>query len=293
MGRATKEVASDVYLSAKRLLGDGPVIGDDDLDEALGRGKGKEPVVLGDEISEMSIDGDSVGVGEAPFVMGRGGAPSAGGCSPRMEAIENSLGRMEAMLGMLMAVGGLAGPEERLAAERGKGRMARERLAAERGKGRMVREYDVSVARATERAKAEELVKIAGKMARKKAAADERAEEARVQQEEQVKVKGAAKEAAVAERDRVVQAVKGRTKGPALVEAAERVVEVARIVEVLKREVADSAAPMEIGGWQIAGGKKRTTLQVVSQLGRPLDGERRKTLQEALAKYRVWWGLPA
>ena len=279
MGRATKEVASDVYLSAKRLLGDGPVIGDDDLDEALGRGKGKEPVVLGDEISEMSIDGDSVGVGEAPFVMGRGGAPSAGGCSPRMEAIENSLGRMEAMLGMLMAVGGLAGPEER--------------LAAERGKGRMVREYDVSVARATERAKAEELVKIAGKMARKKAAADERAEEARVQQEEQVKVKGAAKEAAVAERDRVVQAVKGRTKGPALVEAAERVVEVARMVEVLKREVADSAAPMEIGGWQIAGGKKRTTLQVVSQLGRPLDGERRKTLQEALAKYRVWWGLPA
>ena len=279
MRRATKEVASDVYLSAKRLLGDGPVIGDDDLDEALGRGKGKEPVVLGDEISEMSIDGDSVGVGEAPFVMGRGGAPSAGGCSPRMEAIENSLGRMEAMLGMLMAVGGLAGPEER--------------LAAERGKGRMVREYDVSVARATERAKAEELVKIAGKMARKKAAADERAEEARVQQEEQVKVKGAAKEAAVAERDRVVQAVKGRTKGPALVEAAERVVEVARMVEVLKREVADSAAPMEIGGWQIAGGKKRTTLQVVSLLGRPLDGERRKTLQEALAKYRVWWGLPA
>ena len=60
VGRVTKEVASDEYLSAKLLFGDGPVIGGDDLDEALGRGKGKEPVVLGDEISEMSVDGDSV-----------------------------------------------------------------------------------------------------------------------------------------------------------------------------------------------------------------------------------------
>ena len=40
VGRVTKEVASDVYLSAKRLFGDGPVVGGDDLDEALGRGKG-------------------------------------------------------------------------------------------------------------------------------------------------------------------------------------------------------------------------------------------------------------
>ena len=76
----------------------------------------------------------------------------------------------------------------------------------------------------------------------------------------------------------MVEAVKECTEGPALVEAAERVVNAARMLEVLEREVADSAAPVEIGGWQIAGGKKRKTVQVVFQLGRPLDGERRKTL---------------
>ena len=153
---------------------------------------------------------------------------------------------------------------------------------------------------ATERAKAEELVKVAEKRARKKAVEDKRAEEARVQQEERVKVKEAARVAAVAERDRVVEAVKGCTKGPALVEAAERVVNGTRMVEVLEREVADSAAPVEIGGWQIKGGKKRKTVQVVSQLGRPLDGERRKTLQEAVGKVQglvgaasLGWGLVA
>ena len=195
----TKEVASDVYLSAKRLFGDGPVVGGDDLDEVLARGKGKKPVVLGDEISEMRVNGDSVDGDAAPFVIGRGGAPCAGGCGPRMEAIMRSLGRMEAMLGMLMPVSGLASPEERLAAEKRKGRMARE--------------CDVSMARATERAKSEELVKVAEKRARKKAVEDERAEEALVYQEEWVKVKEAARVAAVAERDRVVEAVKGVLRG--------------------------------------------------------------------------------
>ena len=126
VGRVTKEVASDVYLSAKRLFGDGPVIGGDDLDEALERGKGKESVVLGDEISEMSMDGDTVDGDRAPFVIGTGGASCTGGCGLRMEAIERSLVRMEAMPGMRMAVSGFASPEERLAAEKRKGRMARE-----------------------------------------------------------------------------------------------------------------------------------------------------------------------
>ena len=270
VGRVTKEVASNIYLSAKRLFVDGPVVGGDDLDEALGKGKGREPVVLEDEISEMSVDDNIVDGDETPFVTGRGGASCAGGSGSRMEAIEKSLGRMEAMLGMLIAVNGLASPDGRLAAEKRKGRMARE--------------WDVSVARATKRAKAEGLVKAAEKRARKKAAEDERAEEARVQQEEQVKVKEAARVAAVAERDRVVEAVKGCTEGPALVEAAERVVNAARMVDVLEREVAGSAAPVEIGGWQIAGGKKKKTVQVVSQLSRPLNRERRKTLQEAVGK---------
>ena len=152
VGRVTKEVASDIYLSAKRLFGNGPVVGGDDLDEALGRDKGREPVVLGDEISEMSMDDDSVDGDEALFVTGSGGASCTGMCGPRMKAMEKSLGRMEGMLGMLMAVNGLASPDERLAVEKRKGRMARE--------------WDVSVARATERAKAEGMVKAAEKRAR-------------------------------------------------------------------------------------------------------------------------------
>ena len=75
-----------------------------------------------------------------------------------------------------------------------------------------------------------------------------------------MKVKEAARAAAVAERDRVVEAVKECTEGPALVEAAERVGNEARMVEVLEREVADSAAPVEIGGWQIAGVRREDRL---------------------------------
>ena len=114
----TKEVANNKYLSAKRLFGDGTVIGGDDLDEALWTGKGKKPVVLGDEISEMSVDDDSVDGDDAPFLTRSGGTSCAGGCGPSMEAIEKSLGRLEAMLGMLMAVSGLASPDERLAVEK-------------------------------------------------------------------------------------------------------------------------------------------------------------------------------
>ena len=82
VGRATKEVASDVYLSAKRLFGNGPVVGGDDLDEALGRGEGKEPVVLRDEIREMSVDGDSMDGDDAPFVFGRGVPHAPVGAAP-------------------------------------------------------------------------------------------------------------------------------------------------------------------------------------------------------------------
>ena len=116
--RMTKEVASDIYLSAKCLFGDGPVVGGDDLDEALRRGKGKDQVVLGNEISEMSVDDDSVDGDDAPFLTGSGGASCAGGCGPSMEAFEKSLGRMEAMLDMLMAVSGLTSPDERVAVEK-------------------------------------------------------------------------------------------------------------------------------------------------------------------------------
>ena len=286
VGRVIKEVASDVYLSGKYLVGDRLVIGGDDLDKVLGRGKGKEPLMLPDDISEISVEGDSVGAGKAPFVLGKVGTSCTGMCGPRMEAIERSLGRMEAMFGMLMVVGGLAGREERLAAEKWKGRMARE--------------WDMSVARATECAKAEEPVKVAEKRAHKKAGEDERAEEARVQQEERVQVKESTRQAAVAESDMMIKAVKWCSEGLALVEEVERVVKAARMVELLEREVADSATPVEIGDWQIAGGKKKKTVQVGSQLGHPLNGERRKTLQEVVGKVQgvvgaasLGWGLVA
>lgn len=233
------------------------------MDEALGKGIVKDPVVLGDDISEMSVDSDSVGADKAPFIMGRGDTLCAGMCGPRMESIESSIGHIKAMLGMLMGVSGLAGPEDTLAAEKRKGRMARE--------------CDVSVASAAERAKAEELVKVAGRRAHRKADEDERAEEARVQQEERVKVKEAARMAALAERDRVVEVVKG-TEGQALVDVVERVVDRARMVEILEREVADSAAPVENEHRPIVWVKKKKTVQVVSQLSRRLNGERRKTM---------------
>ena len=83
-------------------------------------------------------------------------------------------------------------------------------------------------------------------------------------------------------------------------EAAERGVNAAWMVEVLEREVADSVAPVEIGGWQIPERNKRKIVYVGSQLGRPLDGERRKTLQEAVGKVQglvgaasLGWGLVA
>ena len=61
-----------------------------------------------------------------------------------------------------------------------------------------------------------------------------------------------------------------------------------------------TAAPVEIGGWQVVGRKKRKTVQVVSQLCCPLDGEGRKSLQGAVSKGRgligaanLGWGLVA
>ena len=72
------------------------------------------------------------------------------------------------------------------------------------------------------------------------------------------------------------------------------------MVVELEREVAASAAPVEIGGWQVVGGKRKKTVQVLSQLSRPLDGEGRKTLQGAVSKVQglvgaanLGWGLVA
>ena len=190
------------------------------------------------------------------------------------------------MVKMLVALGELAGPAEQ--------------LEVEKHKGRMERESDVSFAKAGERAKAEAVAKAADKRMKKRELDNARAEHARLRQEGLVKVKEAVRAAAEAERDRRVTEVKRCAEGPDAVAAAEKVVEATRMVVELEREVAASVAPVEIGGWQVAGGRKRNTVQVVSQLCRPLDGEWRKSLREAVSKVQgligaasLGWGVVA
>ena len=115
----------------------------------------------------------------------------------------------------------------------------------------MAREWDVSVARAGEQTKAEAVVKATKKRVKRRELDDDRAEEARLRQEEVVKAKEAARAVAEAERDRLVAEVKGCADGPGAVAVAEKVVEAARMVVELEREVAACAAPVEIGGWQV------------------------------------------
>lgn len=102
----------------------------------------------------MTVDDHSAGEVRAPLVRGRRGKACMGMCSRWAEGMEKLLRKMEVMLGMLIVVGGLADLEERLAAETRKARMARE--------------WDVSIARGTEHAKAKESVKLAEKRARRK-----------------------------------------------------------------------------------------------------------------------------
>ena len=264
--------------------------GRDDLGAVLGeKGKGKLPSRWAGELDVVDFSDEEMDVGD----VGSSAAPGAGEgwgcgslCLARVAACEETLGRVEGMVKMLVALGGLASPPERLEVEKHKGRMARE--------------WDVSVARAGEQARAEAVVKAANKRVKKRELDDVRAEEARLRQEEVVKAKEAARKAAEAERDRLVTEVKGCGDGPEAVAVAEKVVEAARMVVELEREVVASSAPVEIGGWQVVGGRKRKTVQVVSQLSRPLDGERRNPLQSAVSKVQgligaanLGWGLVA
>ena len=72
----------------------------------------------------------------------------------RVAALEKTLGRVEEMVKMLVALGGLASPTERLEVEKRKGRLARE--------------WDLSIAKAGEQAKAEAVVKVANKRVKKR-----------------------------------------------------------------------------------------------------------------------------
>ena len=242
----------------------------DDMEDVLGKdGKGKMPskwVGALDQDDDIDIRDDTDMDCVIPPVMSRprGGRACDGECLGRIRELERTLGRVEGMVKMLVALGGLEGP--------------RERLEVEKGKGQMAREWDESSARAGEQAKAEAVVKATDERMKKRELDDARAEEARLQEEGLVRVKEAARAAAEAERDRLVTKVKKCAKGADAVAAAEKLIEAARMVVELEKEVAASTAPVEIGGWQVTGRRKRKTVQVVSQLCSALDGERRKSL---------------
>ena len=71
-----------------------------------------------------------------------------------------------------------------------------------------------------------------------------------MRQEGIVSVKEDARLAAEGERHRLASEMKKCTEGTEAVAAAEKVVEAARMVLDLERDVTEKAAPVEIGGWQ-------------------------------------------
>ena len=156
--------------------------GQDDLSAVLGeKGKGKMLSRWAGELEEVDFSDDEMNVGdvEPAKVTGAEVDPVCGGrCLARIAALEETLGRVEGIVKMLVALGGLASPTERLEVEKHKGRMARE--------------WDVSVAKAGEQAKAEAVVKATNKRVKKRELDDGRAEEARLRQEAVVKAKEAA-----------------------------------------------------------------------------------------------------
>ena len=77
-----------------------------------------------------------------------------GHCLARIAALEATLDRVKGMVKMLVALGRLASPAER--------------LEVEKCKGRMERELDVSIAKAGEKAKVEAAVKVANKPVKKR-----------------------------------------------------------------------------------------------------------------------------
>ena len=112
--------------------------GTDDLSAVLGgKGKGKMPSRWAGELDEVDFSDDEMDVGEVePAMMAGAGKDRVCGdrCLARIAALEEALGRVEGMVKMLVALGGLASPAERLEVEKRKGQMARE--------------WDVSVAKA-------------------------------------------------------------------------------------------------------------------------------------------------
>lgn len=141
VGKVMKEVVGDVCLLAQHLSGDGLVVKGDYLDEVLKAGKGRELYLLRDEVSQMSVDEHSPDEDGPPFLRGRGGGVCTDLCATWLAAMEESLSRVEAMLGRLMVVSDLA--------------RSKVRLAAEKWNRRVAHEWDMSVAKAAGDVKAE------------------------------------------------------------------------------------------------------------------------------------------
>ena len=199
----------------------------DNLDEILwGKGKGKLPARWAGEIDEDDHDGDHMDMEDAVLLLdgrSRAGHACGGGCLARIMAFQGGLGRVEDMAKMLIAFGGLASRVERLEVENRKGRMARDGY--------------ISVAKAAEQVKVEAVVNGAEKCMKDRELDDARTEQARFCQVEPVNVNEAARAAAEAVRDRLVTEGKKCTDRPNALEAAEEVVEAARMLGELEREV--------------------------------------------------------
>ena len=199
----------------------------DDLDAELG-GRRNLPTKWADSLDDTVDVGDNMEVSEndTSLLGGRLGLPRLcnGTCGEKIDAFETTLDRFAKMVEMLVAAGGLSSPAAGLVVEKHKGKMARE--------------WDESVSQASKMTKAEMVVRAAEKRVHKKAEEEKKAEEAWVQQEKVVQVKEGTSLAAAGERDRMEEAARGCTDGPAMVATAEKVVEAARVVMALQREVA-------------------------------------------------------
>ena len=104
----------------------------DDLDEVL-KGKGRLPLKWADILDDTGVDWDEMDLGDdvlsegwSEVVGGKVGRWCDGGCSEGIAALEESLGRVESMMKMLVALGGLASPEKRLTVEEHRGQVAKE-----------------------------------------------------------------------------------------------------------------------------------------------------------------------
>ena len=172
--------------------------GQDDLSAVLGeKGKERLPLKWAGELDELVFSEDEMDVGGVEPLVGTGSGEDrkcGGHCLTRIAALEETLSTVEGMVKMLVALGGLASPTER--------------LEVEKRKGQMVWEWDVSIAKAGEQAKAEAGVRAVNKRIKRRELYDVRAEEARLGQEEMVKTKEVARTAVEAERDRLVTEVR-------------------------------------------------------------------------------------